>query len=28
MISTIPAFLVTWLVPLKPVDNITTDEKS
>ncbi|MBL0883982.1 MAG: MFS transporter, partial [Chitinophagaceae bacterium] len=28
MISTIPAFLVTWLVPLKPVDNIATNEKS
>lgn len=28
MISTIPAFLVTWLVPLKPVDNMTTNEKS
>ena len=28
MISTIPAFLVTWLVPLKPAENIVTNEKS
>ena len=21
LVSTIPAFLITWLVPLKPVDN-------
>lgn len=28
MISTIPAFLVTWLVPLKPSDNTATNEKN
>lgn len=28
MISTIPAFLVTWLVPLKPIDNTASNEKS